>query len=273
MTTLQNPHLKDEVFMTATTASELSGPVEYNFNHVSGTPGGTDSGWQTSTSYTDSGLAGSTQYCYTVQSRDSVGNTGRASATANATTNDPPPPGQMKLETGVVNGVGTSWTTVNLGSSYSSMVVVATPNYDNTSAPGSVRIQNATGSSFQIRLDAWQSPSPATNPVKGGSSHWIQYDFGHLYTLGMLHVWNHNETCCASRGLNSVTIDYSQNGTNWTTLETFTFPQAPGTGSYTGFDAADFAGVCARYVILTSNSNHGDGFAHSLSEVQFNLVP
>ncbi len=74
------------ISMTATTASDASGPVEYNFNHTSGTPGGTDSGWQTSTSYTDSGLAASTQYCYTVQSRDSLGNTGSTSGASCATT-------------------------------------------------------------------------------------------------------------------------------------------------------------------------------------------
>ncbi len=74
------------ISMTATTASDVSGPVEYNFNHISGTPGGTESGWQTSTSYTDSGLSASTQYCYTVQSRDSLGNTGSASAQSCATT-------------------------------------------------------------------------------------------------------------------------------------------------------------------------------------------
>ncbi len=74
------------ISMTATTASDASPPVEYNFNHVSGTPGGTDSGWQTSTSYTDSGLSASTQYCYTVQSRDSLGNTGTASSQSCATT-------------------------------------------------------------------------------------------------------------------------------------------------------------------------------------------
>jgi hypothetical protein len=41
--------------MTATTASDPSG-VEYNFDETSGNPGGTDSGWQDSTSYADTGL-------------------------------------------------------------------------------------------------------------------------------------------------------------------------------------------------------------------------
>jgi len=78
------------ISMTATTGSDASGPVEYYFDETSGNPGGSDSGWQTSTSYTDTGLTASTQYTYTVQMRDSIPNTGTASSPANATT-DPPP--------------------------------------------------------------------------------------------------------------------------------------------------------------------------------------
>jgi hypothetical protein len=78
------------ISMTATTGSDASGPVEYFFDETSGGPGGSDSGWQTGTSYTDTGLTASTQYTYTVQMRDSIPNTGTASSPANATT-DPPP--------------------------------------------------------------------------------------------------------------------------------------------------------------------------------------
>ena len=73
--------------MTATTGTDATGPVEYFFDETTGGAGGTDSGWQTSASYTDSGLTASTQYSYTVQLRDSVGtpNVGTASSVANAT--------------------------------------------------------------------------------------------------------------------------------------------------------------------------------------------
>ncbi|MBW7998470.1 MAG: hypothetical protein FVQ81_18240, partial [Candidatus Glassbacteria bacterium] len=50
------------ISMTATTGTDASGPVQYYFDEVTGNPGGTDSGWQTSTSYTDTGLTASTQY-------------------------------------------------------------------------------------------------------------------------------------------------------------------------------------------------------------------
>ncbi len=148
------------IAMTATTATDQQlTAVEYFFDETIGNAGGSDSAWQSSTSYTDTGLSPLTMYTYTVTARDAAGNQTTASAAASATTPDTPT-SNILLETGVVSGVGNSWTTVNLGSSYSSMVVVATPNYDNTSAPGSVRIQNATGNSFQVRLDAAGATAP-----------------------------------------------------------------------------------------------------------------
>jgi hypothetical protein len=74
------------ISMTATTGSDPSGPVEYLFTETSGNPGATNSSWQASPSYTDSGLNASTQYTYTVTMRDSLGNEGSASAGASATT-------------------------------------------------------------------------------------------------------------------------------------------------------------------------------------------
>ena len=70
--------------------------------------------------------------------------------TATAT---PPPSNGATLEIGTVSGVGSTWQTVNLAHSYTSMVVVASPNYSSSTAPAVVRIQNAAGSSFEVRVD------------------------------------------------------------------------------------------------------------------------
>ena len=76
------------ISMTATTGTDASGPVEYYFAETSGNPGGDDSGWQTSPSYTDEGLDEHTQYSYTVQMRDSATtpNVGAASSSFSVTT-------------------------------------------------------------------------------------------------------------------------------------------------------------------------------------------
>jgi hypothetical protein len=75
-----------EITMTATTGSDASPPVEYYFDETSGNPGGSDSGWVADPVYNDTGLDPDTQYTYTVQMRDSLANTGAASAPASATT-------------------------------------------------------------------------------------------------------------------------------------------------------------------------------------------
>jgi hypothetical protein len=82
------------VAMVATTATDPCG-VEYMFTCTAG--GGHSSGWQSGTSYTDTGLTPLTSYTYTVQARDlsSAHNmttvSGPASATTQADTTPPSP--------------------------------------------------------------------------------------------------------------------------------------------------------------------------------------
>ncbi len=78
------------ISMTATTASDPSTPIEYSFTFAAcganGGTGGTSSSWQTSTSYTDTGLQTNKCYGYTIAARDSIPNTGAASASSEAYT-------------------------------------------------------------------------------------------------------------------------------------------------------------------------------------------
>jgi hypothetical protein len=79
------------ISMTATTATDPSTPVEYFFDETSGGAGGSDSGWQTSSSYVDTGLTCGTTYTYRVQTRDVLVNTGSWSTSLSATTTTCPP--------------------------------------------------------------------------------------------------------------------------------------------------------------------------------------
>jgi len=97
-----------QISMTATTGSDPSGPVEYYFDETSGNPGGTDSGWQTSASYSDTGLSPNTQYTYTVTMRDALQNTGTASAPASATTQGSCTPSTMHVDSIVCSTVSGS---------------------------------------------------------------------------------------------------------------------------------------------------------------------
>jgi hypothetical protein len=81
------------VRMTATTATDPTGPVGYFFESL--TAGGTDSGWQTSSSYEDGNLVAGVEYRYRVKARDGAGNETAWSAAAAVTTvadHTPPTP-------------------------------------------------------------------------------------------------------------------------------------------------------------------------------------
>jgi hypothetical protein len=81
------------ITMTASTASDAGGGIQYWFEETSGNPGGTDSGWQPATVYVDTGLTPSTQYTYQVKARDASLNETSLSSPANATTTAAPPGG------------------------------------------------------------------------------------------------------------------------------------------------------------------------------------
>jgi hypothetical protein len=94
--------------MTAVTATDESGGIEYNFKCVAGETGCGDSGWQGSPFYTASGLQADTYYAFEVSARDAAGNTNSSSAMEGATThafeppnpdNQPPSPAQMTWQT------------------------------------------------------------------------------------------------------------------------------------------------------------------------------
>jgi subtilisin family serine protease len=59
------------------------------------------------------------------------------------------------VEQGIVENVGSgNWTQVTLNRGFDSMVVVATPNYDTENSAGVVRIRNAAGNRFEVRVDS-----------------------------------------------------------------------------------------------------------------------
>ena len=92
-------------------------------------------------------------------------------------TNTPVPGSGPNLATGVLTNVGSTWTTVNLGSSYTSMVVVANPNYSSADLPAVVRIRNASGSSFDIRVE-----NPSGTALSGYTVHYMVVEAG-VYTV------------------------------------------------------------------------------------------
>ena len=106
---------------------------------------------------------------------------------------------------------------------------------------------------------------------------WIEYELDKVYKLHEMWVWNSNQMMesLVGFGLKDVTIEYSTNGTDYTTLgTTHEFARAPGTPDYAHNTTVDFSGVAAKYVRLTANSNWGGIMPqYGLSEVRFFQIP
>jgi len=108
-------------------------------------------------------------------------------------------------------------------------------------------------------------------------SAWIRYDFDKLYKLHQMLVWNYNgPSILGGYGLQTVAVEYSEDGQAWTVLSGATeFAQAPGADGYESNTTVDFGGVAAKAVRITAKSNWGGELytQYGLSEVRFLYIP
>jgi len=113
--------------------------------------------------------------------------------------------------------------------------------------------------------------------IAGPQPAWIEFQFNNVYKLYEMWVWNSNESLesVLGFGFKDVTIEYSANGIDYTTLgTTHQFARAPGTPGYAHNTTIDFGGAVARYVRLTANNNWGGILQqYGLSEVRFFYIP
>ncbi len=105
---------------------------------------------------------------------------------------------------------------------------------------------------------------------------WIEYELDKVYKLHQMWVWNSNQAVEPMFGLGckDVSIEYSVNGTDYTTLgTTHEFVRAPGLDDYAHNTTVDLNDVAAKYVKLTANSSWGGMDRYGLSEVRFFSIP
>jgi hypothetical protein len=109
-----------------------------------------------------------------------------------------------------------------------------------------------------------------------GKPAWIQYEFDRVQKLDRMLVWNYNEVSeiIIGFGARNVTVEYSTDANDWTTLGDFEFTKATGDPTYAGGVPVDFGGAVAKYVKLTIQDNWGNLVPQcGLSEVRFLAVP
>jgi len=113
--------------------------------------------------------------------------------------------------------------------------------------------------------------------VAGPQPAWILFELDTIHKLHEMLVWNSNESLDSVIGLGfkEVVIEYSTDGVDFMTLgTTHEFAQAPGSAGYTSNTTIDMAGVAAKYVKLTANSNWAGLLPQfGLSEVQILSTP
>jgi PKD repeat protein len=176
--TVTDDGLPQPPFMV-TTWSKVSGPGLVSF----GDAGAVD----TTASFTEAG-----DYVLRLTADD-----GELVASDDVTVKAKPPPSDSPyLEYGRVSGVGENWVPVPVARSYNSMVVVATANVSSGDPAAVVRIQNASGSSFDVRVDGVGGGSPSNVTV-----HYL------VVEEGVYNAAEHGVTMEAVKYISSVTDD------------------------------------------------------------------
>ncbi|TKJ34967.1 MAG: hypothetical protein CEE38_16025, partial [Planctomycetes bacterium B3_Pla] len=154
--------------------------------------------------------------------------------------------------------------------------VTATASSENTTDMGPGKTVDGSGLTDDLHsaeaTDMWLSSSLPTVPQPT----WIQFEFDDIYELLEMWVWNSNQTIesVIGFGVKDVTVEYSDDGENWTSLGDVQIPRALGTPNNAHDATIDLSGVSAKFVRLTVNSGWGgilDQFG--LSEVRFLFIP
>jgi len=118
--------------------------------------------------------------------------------------------------------------------------------------------------------DMWVSDAAAALPAT------LTYQFDRAHKIHEMLVWNYNVQFEAflGYGFKDVTVEYTEDGTDWIVLGDFEFAQGTSEPAYAANTAIDFGGVTVTGVRLTANSNWGGAFPQTgLSEVRFLSIP
>jgi len=196
------------------------------------------------------------------------------------------PPGLLDFETTYywrvdeVNGApdfaifkGDIWSCTTEPFAYAIANIIASTNGNSDAGAGPQNTVNGSGLNAADQhstnsSDMWLA-LPGNEPI------WIQWDFDGLYKLHEMLVWNYNVQfeLILGFGLKDVTIEYSENGTDWTALGDVQLSRATASPTYAANTTVDLQGVAARSVRMTVHSGWGMMGQYGLSEVRFMNIP
>lgn len=118
-------------------------------------------------------------------------------------------------------------------------------------------------------------PSAAVSGKTTVGQCWFRFDFDQVYNLGEMRIWNYNQisfTDYTGRGIKNVTIEYTGDGTNWSTLGSYEIPQALAETQMSPNILIDCGGVAASSVVITAADNWDGDVWYGLSQVDFGIA-
>ena len=173
---------------------------------------------------------------------------------------------------GTVKGDVWSFTVEPFAYAIENILVTSDVPFDADNAPENIVNGSGLNSADQHSVNApdmWLGqPAPGETPT-------LSFEFDGVYKLYQLQVWNYNVMFepMLGFGLKDVTIEYSENGTDWTALGDVQFAQATARADYTANTTVDFDGAAAKYVKISVINGYGGLGQYGLSEVRFLYIP
>ena len=169
---------------------------------------------------------------------------------------------------------GTVWSFTTEPFAYPIQSIVATSNLDSDPEAGPEKSVdgsglNAADEHSTTPADMWLASPGGEEPM------WIQYAFDRPYKLHEIIVWNYNTEfeMILGFGIHEITVEYSNDGVEWTALADVELAQATATSTYAANTTIDGAGVAAQYVRFIIHNSYGGMGQYGLSEVRFLYIP
>ena len=154
--------------------------------------------------------------------------------------------------------------------------VVATSNGNPQAGANPENAVNGSGLDADDQHSTTSSDMWLASPA-GDEPMYIEFAFDRVYKMHEMLVWNYNSQfeLMLGFGLKNVTVEYSENGVDWTVLGDVELTQATARADYTANTTIDLQGIPAQFVKLTVNSGFGTLPVpqYGLSEVRFLFIP
>lgn len=169
---------------------------------------------------------------------------------------------------------GNVWSCTVEPFAYQIQGVIATSNATSSADQGPENTVNGSGLDENDqhsvnKNDMWTATPSGDDPIH------IQFEFDRVYKLYEVLVWNYNMDFewFIGVGLKDVTVEYSVDSVDWTSLGDIQLTRGPGTEGYAANTTITFDGVPAQYVRFTVISSYGTTDNYGLSEVRFTYLP